>query len=105
MKHPGPSEEPWTQRETELLNSAVERILRAAKHEDMIALLDSGFSIRELLMLSCIQAFGSCLMAEYPLRNTEGRNGFTFYMWLPTLLIICFFAFLWFLSNHLGNQR
>jgi hypothetical protein len=45
----------WTRRETELLETAVEKILQVGEEvgatpEDMIAFLDSGCSIRDLLI-------------------------------------------------------
>jgi hypothetical protein len=45
----------WTRRETELLNAAVEKLLRVAEEvgvspEDMIVFLDSGCSVRDLLI-------------------------------------------------------
>jgi len=47
--------QPWSERETELLNRAVEKLVRAGQQvgvtpEDMIALLDSGCTVRDLLM-------------------------------------------------------
>ena len=47
---------PWTHSETELLNSAVEKLIRAGEQvgvtaEDMITLLDSGCSMHNLLVL------------------------------------------------------
>lgn len=46
----------WTDRETELLNAAVEKIVRAGEEvgltpEDIIAFLDSGCSVRDLLVM------------------------------------------------------
>ena len=45
----------WTARESDLLNSAVEKMIRFAEGvgvtpEDMVALLDSGCTMRDLLM-------------------------------------------------------
>jgi hypothetical protein len=56
MKHRQINQEQWTRSETELLNMAVEKMALIGEQvgvtpDDMIALLDSGYSIRELLML------------------------------------------------------
>lgn len=55
---------PWTERETELLNSAVEKLVRVGeqvgvKPEDMIALLDSGCGIRDLLIFLSAKRSGA----------------------------------------------
>jgi hypothetical protein len=46
----------WSRRENELLDIAVEKIVRKAEEvgirpEDMLALLDSGCTVRDLLVL------------------------------------------------------
>jgi len=53
----------WTPRETELFNTAVEKIVRLGEivglsPEDMIALLESGCTIRELLSLLASKSSG-----------------------------------------------
>ena len=54
----------WTHRETELINVVVDKILRVAEEvgvttEDMITLLDSGCSVRDLLVLLAAKRSGA----------------------------------------------
>lgn len=57
----------WTQRETELLNRALEKMVRFGETvgvtpEDMVALLDSGCTIRDLLMFLASKRSGAAWM-------------------------------------------
>jgi hypothetical protein len=54
----------WTHRETELINVVVDKILRVAEDvgvttEEMITLLDSGCSVRDLLVMLAAKRSGA----------------------------------------------
>jgi hypothetical protein len=54
----------WTARETELLNAAVQKIVTVGEEvgltpEDMIAFLDSGCSVRDLLVMLAAKRSGA----------------------------------------------
>jgi hypothetical protein len=54
----------WTRRETELLNAAVEKIVRVGEEvgltpEDIIAFLESGCSVRDLLVMLAAKRSGA----------------------------------------------
>ena len=56
----------WTRRENELLDAAVEKIVRVGDEvgltpEDMIALLDSGCTVRDLLIVLAAKRDGAAL--------------------------------------------
>jgi len=58
------SQHQWTPRETELFNAAVDKIIRVGEEvgvtpEEMVALLDSGCSIRDLLVMLVAKRTGA----------------------------------------------